>query len=436
MRRRFARSAGFVVAVVVAFFAAVSFAAWTGVATGPGQSRARQSERVTVTGASGPADLYPGGPAGAVHFTLTNNNPFNILFTSMSPGTVTSSDESACPASNVAAVPATGLSLASPAGATTGQLSIAGILTMSPGAPDGCQNATFSLAMTLNGIQSGLWTTQSSGTTVQVSDVTFVNASTGWAAAQSGGIRATLDGGATWTAQGPGITAIAVDFVDAGAGWAVGYSGGIARTTNGGATWVTQPSPTTEHLSDVFFLDANRGWAVGAGQVIIATTNGGATWTTQFDGAASNQINGVYFTDAMKGWAVEGGGVLYRTTDGGATWAMATAFGSSIRSVVFVDANRGWLGSFDGTVRRTTDGGVSWTAVNWGGGGNLWSLHFADANNGVAVGSGGVIRLTTDGGATWTAAASPTTQTLLAVYAVSQNRMWAGGNLGTIVAYG
>ena len=432
-RRRFARSTAFVGVVVVGFFAAVSFAAWTGQATGPGQSTARRSERVVITGASGPAELYPGGPAAAVHFTLRNDNPFNILFTSMTPGTVTSSDPTACPATNITATGATGLALASPGSATTGTLSIPGVLTMSPAAPDGCQEAVFNLSMTLNGLQSGLWSTQTSGITAQVGDLTFVDGNRGWAVG-GGGIRATVDGGATWTGQSVGISAIAADFVDASTGWAVGASGGVARTTNGGSSWSPQSSGTTQALSDVFFLDANRGWAVGQGQVIVGTTNGGATWTVQYDGPAANFINSVTFTDAMNGWAVESSGLAYRTSNGGATWTQ-TVLGSNMRAVVFVDANRGWIGSFDGTVRRTVDGGATWTSTNWGGGGALWNLHFSDANNGVAVGDGGAIRLTSDGGATWTSAASPTSQTLLAVYTVNQGRIWAGGNGGAIVAY-
>lgn len=434
MNRRFARSIAFVGVVVVGFFAAVSFAAWTGQASGPGQSQARRSERVVITGASGTAELYPGGPAAAVHFTLTNDNPFNILFTSMTPGAVTSSAPTDCPASNVTSSGASGLALSAPAGRTTATLSIPGILTMSPSAPDGCQEAVFSLSMTLNGIQSGLWTSQTSGIAAQIGDLTFVDASRGWAVGGNG-VRATVDGGATWTGQNPGITAFAADFVDAGTGWAVGGGGAIARTTNGGASWSPQTSATTQLLSDVFFLDANRGWAVGQGQVIVATTNGGATWAVQYDGSSANQINSVHFTDAMNGWAVEGGGVAYRTSNGGATWNVVV-LGSNMRAVVFADVNRGWIASLDGTVRRTVDGGATWTSTAWGGGGFLWNMHFSDASNGVAVGDAGVIRLTSDGGATWTAAPSPTDQTLLAVYAVSQNRIWAGGNNGTIVAYG
>jgi photosystem II stability/assembly factor-like uncharacterized protein len=55
-----------------------------------------------------------------------------------------------------------------------------------------------------------------------------------------GGIFNTTDGGATWTAQtsGTSVTLQDVDFVDATTGWAVGDDGEILNTTDGGATWV------------------------------------------------------------------------------------------------------------------------------------------------------------------------------------------------------
>ena len=49
---------------------------------------------------------------------------------------------------------ASGLSLAAPANSTTGQLSIANVVSMAAGAPDGCQGVTFTVALTLTGTQS------------------------------------------------------------------------------------------------------------------------------------------------------------------------------------------------------------------------------------------------------------------------------------------
>ena len=63
-------------------------------------------------------------------FTSANTNPYPVTFTSMTSGTVTSSDQTNCPASNVTVANASGLSLAVPAGATTTPGTIADVVTM------------------------------------------------------------------------------------------------------------------------------------------------------------------------------------------------------------------------------------------------------------------------------------------------------------------
>jgi hypothetical protein len=109
---------------------------------------------LTVTAATGAADLYPGFTGGDVFFTITNPNPYPVTFTSMTAGTVTSSNPAACPSTNVSVANASGLSLAAAASSTSGTQSIANVVTMAAGAPDGCQGATFTINLTLSGSQS------------------------------------------------------------------------------------------------------------------------------------------------------------------------------------------------------------------------------------------------------------------------------------------
>ncbi|MBI5170780.1 MAG: Ig-like domain-containing protein [Candidatus Eisenbacteria bacterium] len=69
-----------------------------------------------------------------------------------------------------------------------------------------------------------------------------------------------------------------LSFVSATTGWAVGYNGTAAlilATSNGGASWTPQTSIATEALNDVFFVDDQRGWAVGDGGRILHTARGG-----------------------------------------------------------------------------------------------------------------------------------------------------------------
>ena len=129
-------------------------ALWSANGSGGGEARALTAQSVTVNAAVGAADLYPGFAAGDVYFTLTNPNPYPIVFTSVTPGAITSSNAGACPASNVTVASATGLSLTVAANSTSGSQSIADVVSMQSTAPDGCQGVTFTIALTLTGSQA------------------------------------------------------------------------------------------------------------------------------------------------------------------------------------------------------------------------------------------------------------------------------------------
>jgi photosystem II stability/assembly factor-like uncharacterized protein len=289
------------------------------------------------------------------------------------------------------------------------------------------------------------WTLQSSGVTgVSLWDVAFVDAQRGWAVGEGGTIVATTNGGATWTPQDSGTTAIlrGVAFVDAQRGWTVGDNGTILVTTDGGVSWTAQIQGTTWPLYDVVFLDAQRGWAVGEWGTIVATTDGGMTWTAQ-DSATTRRLWGVAFVDGQRGWAVGDYETIRATTDGGVTWTAQTAATIDpdnqqlLLGVTFVDAQTGWVVGTGGTILATADGGDTWTVQTSGTAAWLHDVAFVDAQRGWAVGDFDTILTTTDGGATWTAQTSATeNQYLLGVAFVNAQTGWAVGANGTIMRYG
>jgi hypothetical protein len=132
----------------------VAVALWSTTGIGTGSAKADTVQTATVTAATGTADLYPGFNGGDVYFTITNPNPFPVEFTSMTAGTVVSSDPVNCPASNVTVTGATGLSLTVPANTTSATQSIADVVTMVLAAPNGCQGVSFSIALQLAGTQA------------------------------------------------------------------------------------------------------------------------------------------------------------------------------------------------------------------------------------------------------------------------------------------
>src|SRR3954454_22653172 len=83
-----------VVAVAVGAMVAggVAWAYWSASGSGAASATALTAQSVTVTAATGTAALYPGFTAGDLNFTLTNPNPYQVTFSSMTPGAITSGD--------------------------------------------------------------------------------------------------------------------------------------------------------------------------------------------------------------------------------------------------------------------------------------------------------------------------------------------------------
>jgi hypothetical protein len=141
------------IVTVVTLGAGAAAALWSANGTGSGTARSVSAQNITVTAATGAADLYPGFNGGDVHFTLDNPNPYPVTFDAMTAGAVSSSDP-ACPATNVTVIGATGLSIPVAAGASNVVASIPNVVTMLGTAPDGCQGVSFTIALTLTGSQS------------------------------------------------------------------------------------------------------------------------------------------------------------------------------------------------------------------------------------------------------------------------------------------
>ena len=146
-RRRTAVVAG--VGLLLLGGAGVGYAAWSSTANGSSQARSTSAVDLTVTAATGTADLYPGG-TGAVYFTVENPNPYPVHLTAADFATVTSDSEATCPASNIT-VNDQAVNITVPAKTTTVTQSVAGAVGMVTAAPDGCQARTFTIATTLTG---------------------------------------------------------------------------------------------------------------------------------------------------------------------------------------------------------------------------------------------------------------------------------------------
>ncbi len=148
------RIAALVFGLVLTAVAGAAFALWSQSGTGTGSAKATSAVPSAVTPGTVTADLYPGFTGGDVFFKVTNPNPYPVRFTSLTPGAVTSSDATNCPASNVTVASRSNLSIDVPANTTTAvERSVADVVTMAAAAPDGCQGVSFTLNVTLAGVQ-------------------------------------------------------------------------------------------------------------------------------------------------------------------------------------------------------------------------------------------------------------------------------------------
>lgn len=283
------------------------------------------------------------------------------------------------------------------------------------------------------------WNAQSSGVTVHLSDVVFIDNNTGWVVGNQGTILYTDDGGSNWEDQNSGtISSLSsVVFSDSETGWAFGTEGLILNTENGGTDWNQQTSGVAANLNAADFTDASTGWAVGSNGTILNTTDGGDNWSEQ-NSNTSEALFAVEFIDNMTGWAAGDNGSIVYTNDGGETWSAQTSgITNRLYGISFVDSQTGWaVGDYDDTVIHTTDGGDTWTEQTSGISEGWDDVIFLNSLEGWLIGGNGRIRHTTNGGSSWSNPLTGTSEWMLGGAFTDEEHGWAVGTNGTILHYG
>lgn len=226
----------------------------------------------------------------------------------------------------------------------------------------------------------------------EITDLSFVSNSIGYASGDNGVVYKTTDGGFNWTLLQTGTTTKmrSVHFYNENIGAAAGESGAIIVTNDGGATWSTPSSGTSVRLLTVFFSSASTGFIGGRDGVLLKTTDSGNTWTT-VNAGLSNDVSSVFFVDASTGFMAEEE-IMYKTTDGGNTWnSIPTGNNNEINAIYFLNNNEGYAVGDLGTIIKTLDGGNTWNPENSPTINELDGVHFYNGDNGFAVGDLGTI---------------------------------------------
>lgn len=243
-----------------------------------------------------------------------------------------------------------------------------------------------------------------------------------------------------------------VFFLDADRGWAVGDRGVIWHTNDGGRTWREQQSPTTCRLESVQFLDGEIGWAVGGctqpythqtSGVVLRTRDGGKTWTT-VPSLLLPALRQVKFFDTKVGWAIGDGSSLYgsgvfRTDDGGKTWApVSRGRTQGWLAGDFRPAGHGAVAGRGGQLGMVVAAGVNPSRTVLGDGRNPRCMQLTGVVEGWLVGDGGLVLTTDDDGFTWSPLANPLpaiAQSTFDFHAIATlgSHVWIAGSPGTCV---
>lgn len=266
-----------------------------------------------------------------------------------------------------------------------------------------------------------------------MSDMAFVNTSTGYICGGLGLLWRTDDGAVTWNdiSVAADHSIRTLQFLDAQHGFGLG-DGLLMRTVNGGSSWTDLSTEPFGAPISVRFASGTEGWVLTTDQEVIHTMNAGDTWDLRSTEDIASRLFG--FADGASGFVQRFPSTLERSTDGGQTWETSlTNFGDpAIRAATFIGAQYGWAALEGPVLFQTTDGGTSWhpkgSAMQY-----TSAISFADTLHGWMVSSVGDIMHTNNGGAYWLAQVLPVTDDFVSVVATSTEECHLLGANGVVL---
>jgi photosystem II stability/assembly factor-like uncharacterized protein len=246
----------------------------------------------------------------------------------------------------------------------------------------------------------------------QLTDLSFVNAQTGWILETDGTVVQTKDGGTEFIqrtalpgsrAAGGQATPKAIAFVSPVAGFAALADGKLYMTSDEGVSWKLVADTGKQALADIEFVDAQHGFAVGAGQLLIRTDDGGATWSPHALRAGGRDLDEIdCATPLLCVVTTAKGDQLVRTADAGATSSLVSASTDPLYAAAFASDTVVVAAGASGATVVSDDAGATFGAI----GGRLSGKYLGITAGGqpgtaYAPGDNGALAVTTNGGATW-----------------------------------
>lgn len=153
MRKSVKHAAVIGTALAVTAGAGAAYAAWVASGTGEAKAKATTAQQLTTSPVTVEGVLYPGA-TGDAKLTINNPNSYPVTVTGItSTGISATGGTGTCAGTNVTFVNQTGKSIAVGALDKT-DVTLTGAVSMIAGAEDGCQGATFTIAVSLSGVSA------------------------------------------------------------------------------------------------------------------------------------------------------------------------------------------------------------------------------------------------------------------------------------------
>ncbi len=203
---------------------------------------------------------------------------------------------------------------------------------------------------TSNGGQTWNSSQISGNDSINIRDLSFVNASLGYAIGESfsnqSRLYKTINGGVSWSVlQTFGNQFVSVDFTDSLVGYIGGFNGSLAKTTNGGQNWNTIPGIINGDIVTMNFTSQDSGYiAVNdfADSYILKTNDGAVTLDTLHQNSNTKVFEIMAFTN---GWLAVGDNKVTFFNDNNNLINSLIVPSSSFRSIGYLNPDSLILGS-------------------------------------------------------------------------------------------
>lgn len=236
------------------------------------------------------------------------------------------------------------------------------------------------------------------GTSLDLTGVSFLDAQTGIMSLTDGNCLISLDSGNNWSPLPTGNTQPLTGVRIRPADWfATGMNGTILHSINNGASWTPFSTGTTETFNSSSFSSATNGFAVGTNGTIQKYD--GSAWTPETSGTV-NHLNNVFALSSGEAIAVGDNQTILKYN--GVSWLPQTSPVSfNAKDIRFSSLLEGYAAGTNGVIIKTTDGGATWTPSLTGVDIDFNSVEVSGTDSAWACGTNGIVYTTVDDGATW-----------------------------------